>query len=342
MNFRPPPGAGLLAAVYGAGVLLRNQLYDRKILSAYRSRLPVVSIGNINVGGSGKTPLCLLLAACLRERGYSPVILSRGYGGSEGGPLLVRKDHLPEAVGDEPLLLALRGVAPVVVASRRTAGARYIEEGKLGNVILLDDGFQHRALARDVDIVCVDLSTSSVMSDLIDGNMLPSGTCRENPKRALRRANFVVLSERKVSDAPLAIPQKFKALLPEALPVHHARLKFGNFRSLTDAGEFSSGAAAVVCGIANPQGFLDTLVSLGIEIREQFLFPDHHPFSSRDLQAIRSKIGDLPILCTEKDGVKLRHCGAENAFELLVDVTLSQQEDFFDGVVGRIKERLVT
>ena len=175
----------------------RNGLYDRGVLRGYRSKLPIVSIGNVTVGGNGKTPLCQFLASDLIQRGMRPVILSRGYGGTVRGPYRVKTTDSSHLVGDEPLLLASASDVPVYVSKSRVVGVQRIEEEGTGNVVILDDGFQHRALARDFDIVSIFVGSDEGIHSFLRGTLLPVGRFRaRTEKKALRRAQAIVLSER--------------------------------------------------------------------------------------------------------------------------------------------------
>ena len=195
-----------LSVLYGCGVLLRNRLYDSKVFKTYRSALPVISIGNLTVGGNGKTPLCHFLAEQLRERGMQPVILSRGYGGSLRGPHRVTDSDTPDLVGDEPLLLSFLCRVPVYVSRSRVAGVQLIEQQKTGNIVILDDGFQHRALHRDLDVISSFVGTPQAIENLVEGQLLPLGRFREDRDEGLARATLLVLAERRSLGASEQLP----------------------------------------------------------------------------------------------------------------------------------------
>ncbi|MGH9579682.1 MAG: tetraacyldisaccharide 4'-kinase, partial [Terriglobales bacterium] len=218
-----------LSSLYGAAVSARNALYDNGTLPARRLAGPVVSIGNLSVGGAGKTPFLLLLGQFLKERGVAFDVLSRGYGRSSKGVRLVDPGGLAHEFGDEPLLLARRLEVPVVVGERRLA-AGWLAEAQFGaRLHLLDDGFQHRALARDFDIVLV------TPEDARD-RLLPAGRLRE-PVGALQRADAVVLT---AGAAPESFPLDGKlvwrvrrGILPRNVPP----------------------SPVAFCGLARPQSF---------------------------------------------------------------------------------------
>ena len=174
----------VLSKLFQVGVEVRNYLFDVGLRKQAKSKLPVISIGNITVGGSGKTPVSALMVETLIELGKKPVLLSRGYGGSSKGPTLVKVETTAKLVGDEALMQA-RGFnfeIPVVISRKRSLGAKFIEENNLGDIIVLDDGFQHRMLSRDLDIVVLDISEKNFETRFKLGRMLPAGRFREKPR----------------------------------------------------------------------------------------------------------------------------------------------------------------
>ena len=175
-----------LARIYGAIVSVRGWLYDRGLLATYKSNLPVVSIGNVTAGGNGKTPLCLFVADALKAKGLRPAIVSRGYGGTVRGPHRVTDTDRPREVGDEPVLMARHG-HPVYIARRRVGAVKLIEREASADVIVLDDGLQHRSLCRDVDIVSIFAGTNEAVENFIKGELLPLGLFRDNRSIALTR-----------------------------------------------------------------------------------------------------------------------------------------------------------
>ena len=253
--------------------------------------MPVIVVGGITVGGAGKTPLTLHLVEALRQCGYTPGIISRGYGGDASGEIEVREDSSAGVVGDEPLLLRQRAACPVFVGKDRVAaGKALLASHPEVNLILCDDGLQHYRLARDFEIAVFD------RRGLGNGWQLPAGPLRE-PVARLREVDAVVLN-----DAPLAIIDTAGAL--DA--VFSMRLEGAEFSSLHDASR-KMGAAALqgrtlhaVAGIGEPQRFFDHLHSLGLAF-EAHAFPDHHAYTRAELD-----FAGGVILSTEKDAVKLR------------------------------------
>jgi tetraacyldisaccharide 4'-kinase len=272
----------LLGSIFGVGVQLRNSLYDRGVLQSRRLTGPVVSVGNLSVGGSGKTPFVLLLGELLQARGVKFDILSRGYGRKTEGVMLVDPAGTSHDFGDEPLLMARRLGVPVIVGEDRYAAGLFAERNFGPQLHLLDDGFQHRSLARDFDIVLV------TPEDTRDG-LLPGGRLRE-PPRSLSRADAVVLTSGACGDSfPLdgkLVWRARRGILPKDVPPR----------------------PVAFCGIARPKNFLLQLRTAGIEPVAEAFYRDHHAYSERDIQELlklrkQSEAGGF--VTTEKDAINL-------------------------------------
>jgi tetraacyldisaccharide 4'-kinase len=288
---------------YGAVAGARRRLYESGWLRSERVDVPVVSVGNLTWGGTGKTPILESLAAHFEERGRRVGIVSRGYRRSSTG-LVVVSDGAgavasPSRGGDEPVLLARRHPrAIVVVAERRPKGGR--EAIRLGaEILLLDDAFQHLAIARDADVVLVDAA------DPWGGGFPPSGRAREAPK-ALSRADVIVVTRASrgvVSAADGAIPRFTSA------PIFHARFRFAGWLSGGAPALSPAGPAFAFCGIARPESFRATLEEAGGPPLAGFAaFRDHHPYTDDDVRKIEeraSRAGAAVLLTTEKDAVKV-------------------------------------
>ncbi|MBE9608507.1 tetraacyldisaccharide 4'-kinase [Chitinilyticum litopenaei] len=270
-----------LAWLFAVLALRRKRAQLRK---AVRLPVPVVVVGNISVGGTGKTPLTVYLAQSLLTRGWHPGIVSRGYGGSATFPVSVRPDTDPGYVGDEPVLLARASSVPVFVCRDRAAAGRALLAAHPDvNVILCDDGLQHYRLARDVEIAVIDGARG-----LGNGCLLPAGPLRE-PRVRLAACSAVVVNGGGATD-------------------WHARqyamtLQPGLCYRLDDPQQRCQPASLpqpliALCGIGNPQRFFATLESLQAEFAER-VFPDHHAFARADLPAAGT------VIVTEKDAVKL-------------------------------------
>ena len=272
----------VLSSIFGAGVWARNTLYDRGIAPARKLRGPVVSVGNLSVGGSGKTPFVLLLGELLKSQQVPFDILSRGYGRKSRGVVSVDPAGSSRDFGDEPLLLARRLGVPVIVGENRHE-AGVFTENKLGPQLhLLDDGFQHRALARDFDIVLI---TPEDARDYL----LPTGRLRE-PVTSLSRADAVVLTSG-------ASPESFHL---------RGQLVWRVRRGLLLANVPTR--PIVFCGIARPQNFLLQLRTAGVEPVAQALYRDHHAYNERDIQdllKLRQQSEAECFITTEKDAINL-------------------------------------
>jgi tetraacyldisaccharide 4'-kinase len=276
MNFNP------LSAVYGAVVGVRNALYDRRWLHSRSLEGTVISVGNVSTGGSGKTPFVILLGELLKARGIRFDVLSRGYGRATRGVLLVDPGGLPRDFGDEPLLIARRLQAPVVVGEDRYEAGRFAESRFGAQIHLLDDGFQHRGLARDFEI-------GLVTPDDARDRLLPAGRLRE-PLRSLARADAVVLTS---GASPESFPLAGKTVW---------RVRRGIVAQDVPA------RPIVFCGIARPQNFLLQLRAAGIDPVAEAFFRDHHAYTEKDIRDLlqlrqRSEAGGF--VTTEKDAVNL-------------------------------------
>lgn len=290
-----------LAALFAAIAALRRLAWRHRLLRSRHPGVPVIIVGNITAGGTGKTPLVLWLAQFLRDQGMHPAIISRGHGSRRREPRAVPTDGTPDDFGDEPCLLAQRAGCPVWVGVDRAATAEALRTAHPGvDVILSDDGLQHYRLARDFEIAVID-----GMHGLGNGWPLPAGPLREPPSR-LSTVDAVVIN----GDAPGLV-------IPGALTM---RLHGQHFRNLVQpqqrvtATDFGETVVHAVAGIGNPQRFFNHLRDLGMRCTEH-AFPDHHPFRAPDLA-----FGDsAPVVMTEKDAVKCAAFATENQWALIVD-----------------------
>jgi tetraacyldisaccharide 4'-kinase len=270
----------------------------------------VIVVGNITVGGTGKTPLVLWLAQFLRGRGRTPGIVSRGYGGNEGAPRRVLADSDPLVAGDEAVLIARRSGTEVWVGADRAATARALLGAQPAcDVIISDDGLQHYALERDAEIGVVEAERG-----FGNGWLLPAGPLREPPSR-LGHVDAVVLNQ----EAHVT-PHASVGRMPGAAPRCAMRLEGHRFRNLREperrAGpEFFKGKRVhAIAGTANPQRFFRYLQGMGLYFTPH-AFPDHHPFSPSDVA-----FGEADaVVMTEKDGVKCRRFADGTHWELAVD-----------------------
>lgn len=281
--------------------------------------LPVVVVGNITVGGTGKTPLIISLVKALQARGYRPGVISRGYGGRAPlYPMRVNTDSNPDHSGDEPLLIALSCDCPVVVDPDRHRAARYLEQYTDCEIILSDDGLQHYRLPRDLEIVVID-------GERVLGNgwSLPAGPLRE-PVQRLMEVDFVIVNE---GGAVLNHPRQYRMTLQ---PLRFRSLDGSRSRTVDDPPADSVNAVA---GIGNPTRFARTLASLGLAVKLH-PFPDHHHFEASELA-----FGDgRPVILTAKDAVKCRRFEAPDVWVL--DVAATLENNGMNAIVDAIESRV--
>jgi tetraacyldisaccharide 4'-kinase len=313
-----------LTGLYGAATALRNTLYDRGILSSRRLEQPVVSVGNLSVGGSGKTPFVIAFGELLKARGIRFDVLSRGYGRKTRGVLVVEPDGNAVDFGDEPLLIARRLGVPVIVGESRYNAGQVAEQKFQPQLHILDDGFQHRSLVRDFDIV---LMTEHDFED----SLLPFGRLRESPS-SLRRADATVLPEgftgHNVSFQKLAI----QTFARQGKPIW--RMK----RELVVPAVPSS--PIVFCGIARPQQFFAQIRATGITPAAEVEYRDHHSYCRGDIErllAMRGQLGAGGFLTTEKDAVNLGPLQSKlTPFAVAVlRLTLNDPTDAVEAILAR-------
>ncbi len=290
-------GLAVVSGPYRLAVGLRNWLFDRGWKRSRRAAVPVVSVGNLTLGGTGKTPAVEYLAKWFREQDRRVTILSRGYGAGRGrnDEALVLEENLPDV--------------PHLQGKDRVALARIAVEELESEVLLLDDGFQHRRLARDLDIVLIDVTEPWGY-----GRVFPRGLLRE-PAKGLRRADFVILT--RCDQAPPEMVAATRAETARWVPGSriaesiHAPVDLVNADAATEALELvRHRPVAALCGIGNPEAFRRTLANLGPDLTAFEVFPDHHDFTRTDVERLREWARQLPpevlVLTTQKDLVKLR------------------------------------
>lgn len=297
---RPNPLLLPLEALYRQAVALRRRTYGEGGRRVERLAVPVIVVGNLSVGGTGKTPLTIWLAKLLKARGFRPGIVSRGYGGAVGGaPLAVTADTDPRKAGDEPVLIARRTGCPVSVFPKRAEAGRFLLAAGDCDLVIADDGLQHYALGRDIEIAVVDGARG-----FGNGHCLPAGPLREPPER-LRSVDFVVYT----GEAPAA---GYSMVLEggEAVNLLDENLS----RPLSG---FAGGPLWAMAGIGNPERFFDHLRRHGLSFGSR-AFPDHHAYRPEDLRFV----GTTPLLMTEKDAVKCRSFAAHGHWYVPVQARL--------------------
>jgi tetraacyldisaccharide 4'-kinase len=306
--YQPQPIRWLLwplSLLFKAVLKLRTGLFRLNILKQHYLAVPVIIVGNITVGGTGKTPFVIWLAKQLQQAGYRPGIISRGYGGhAEYYPQNVMADSDPMIVGDEPIIISRHTMCPMVVAPDRVAAGISLLKQYDCNVIIADDGLQHYALGRDIEIVIIDGQRQF-------GNQLclPAGPLRE-PMSRLNKIDFIVENH------------------SENTANHTMTLSQLDAVNLTDRtkkrtlSSFKGQTVHAIAGIGNPQRFFEQLSSQGLSLISH-IFDDHHPFIAEDIEFNDQKA----ILMTEKDAVKCQHFADNNTWYIPIEASISGKLD---------------
>lgn len=304
-----------LSWIYRGIVALRGLAYAKGILPVARFSVPVVVVGNLTVGGTGKTPLVIALCRLLKRTNYRPGVISRGYGGrSAYWPRQVHPDSDPNEVGDEPVILARRSHCPVVVGPDRVAAARFLLQNAACDIVLSDDGLQHLSLGRDLEICVIDGSRR-----FGNGRCLPAGPLRE-PLQRLQSVDIrVVNGTAGPGEYAMRIEADAAVSLSDSV----------NRRSLHS---FAGATVHAVAGIGNPERFFTLLESHRIRVIRH-VYPDHHRYANRELE-----FGDVhPVLMTEKDAVKYTSFQDANYWYLPIQVELAPE--FVQALMAKLERK---
>ena len=307
-----------LSFVYWLLISLRALLYKPGLKRIYRASVPVIVVGNITAGGTGKSPVVIALVKFCRNLGLKPGVVSRGYGSNASSyPFAVNTNTDPKQGGDEPVMIAQATNAPVVIGADRSLAIEQLIEQQC-NIIIADDGLQHHAMARDIEIVVMDAARQ-----LGNGLLLPMGPLRE-PKGRLQKVDFCIENGRKQTDSHYSMQLK---------PLQFVNIKTGAEIALQD---FMASYQQVhaVTGIGNPQRFFTSLSDLGLSFTET-TYPDHHAFSAVDIQYD----DDLPVVMTAKDAVKVMHFSQDHYYYLAVEAEI--ESAFFQQFEQRLRTLLV-
>mgnify|MGYP000036927038 FL=1 len=297
-----------LSWIYAAGVWARRRMYQWGILKQVRLPVPVLVVGNLIIGGAGKTPVALALAQQLKEMGWRPGIISRGYGRKVPGVRAVGMGDSPQHVGDEPLLYAQQGL-PVFVGEKRAEAGRALLAANPGvNLLIADDGLQHLNLARDLEVVVFD------QRGVGNGQLLPAGPLRESLARLSDPLVHGVIVQGNPDQTGWPVLPRFDmSLVPDAAyalnePARQVPLK-----------DFAGQSVLAIAGIGHPERFFNMLRNAGLKVEGRH-FPDHHDFKAKDVPITR-----LPVMMTEKDAVKCQNfaAGHDNWFVVPVSARFS-------------------
>jgi tetraacyldisaccharide 4'-kinase len=298
-------------------VFFRRLFFKIRLLRSEHPGIPVIVVGNLVTGGSGKTPLVLWIAEFLRSKGWRPAIVSRGYGAAQTAPRAATIASEAAQVGDEPVILSRRSGCPVWVGADRVAVIRALRaQHEDVNVVILDDGLQHYRLRRDVEIAVVDGRGFG------NAFLLPAGPLRE-PRSRLKSVDAVV-------SHGASSPGGFKMTL-EGDTLH----RMTDSRERQSAKSFAGRKVHAVAGIGNPNRFFLHLAKLGLKPTPH-PFPDHHPFTPRDLEFGEEGETRSPVVMTEKDAVKLRHAAKDHWWVL--PVTARLEPAFGDWLLAKLKK----
>lgn len=324
------------AALYSAAQQIRNILYDHGILRSESFPVPVICVGNITVGGTGKTPMIQHLIELLKDQ-YKVAVLSRGYRRATSGYLLAGPTTTQPEIGDEPFQMHLRYPdVSVAVSEKRAIGIRNLLESVRPDVILLDDAFQHRAVRPSLSIVLTDYSRN-----MLDDAVIPAGRLRERVSGA-SRSDIIVMTKCPAGISPGQIESEAARYGRFGKPVFFTTLRYGSLRPLRQgAQEPAQGCALMMTGIAEPRPMREHLKELGFTVSE-LTFPDHHSFSNDDVMkmaAALEKAGrDAIMITTEKDAARLSAISmpdtlADRTFILPVDAQFVQNGTQFDNMI---------
>lgn len=331
-----------LSLLFTPLVELRNYLFDSGLIKKYYPKFPTISIGNISLGGTGKTPFVIYLSNLLLNRGHKPIILSRGYKGKHQCITMVRDNDKilcdVEQAGDELYLVAKRIQSPVVACQKKFKAIPIINKNLIGNVLIIDDGFQHRKIERDLDIVLIDSET--VKKPFV----YPKGYLRE-PLKNLNRADIIALTE---DVPPYSID---KELLSHKTIIRYKKVVEHLIDSLSQPVELQrvvDKRVMLISGLANNTQFYNSVANLGIDICQHFQFKDHYIYRERDIRKIleySSSMNIDTIITTEKDFYKL-HRFSElfrnnkiNLFSTILDLEIIEGEEQLMMLIKEILSR---
>jgi len=328
-----------LVIIYAVVIALRNFLFDKKIFKCKQVRAKVISVGNITVGGSGKTPTVIYLSCLLKKSGKKIGVLSRGYRRKSSGYVLVSdgKEFFTtvDKSGDEIFHTVLDCKVPAAVCENRVIGAEKLIGDTGIEMLILDDAFQHRWIKRDLDIVVIDQRFLTGNNFFIN-NLLPTGNMRE-PFSSLNRADAIIIN-RKFAEKKSVPPKRMKHLEGKKIfTAYYNAISFIDLKKKTeyDLNEFEGQKSLLVSGIAKPISFLNVLSQTNVDTQNQLIFRDHKKYTDKDVQLIRKKFystNSHSVVTTEKDAVKLTNFSKElddiDIFYLKIKLELDDEETF--------------
>ncbi|HLG31744.1 MAG TPA: tetraacyldisaccharide 4'-kinase [Ignavibacteriaceae bacterium] len=328
-----------LMPVYAGIIAFRNLLFDKKILKSKQVNAKVISIGNISIGGSGKTPVVIYLTDLLKRNGINVGVLSRGYGRISNGYLLVSDGKkiftTVDQSGDEIYHTVLDCKVPAAVSENRVNGANQLVNDTGIDTIVLDDAFQHRWIKRDLDIVVLDQRFLNDKSFFVQ-NLLPTGILRE-PYKSIRRADAVIYNRKFMEGTPFPSGLEKYVKDKKVFTGYYKAINFIDLKQKTvfNLDEFKGQKSLVVSGIAIPKSFLNILSQTNVSVTNKLIFRDHKKYSNKDVQLIRKRFyttNSHSVVTTEKDAVKLMNFSKElddiEIFYLKIKFVMDDEESF--------------
>lgn len=337
-----------LVPLYSVIVFLRNLFFDKSVFKSEKVDAKVISVGNITVGGSGKTPLVIYVTNILKNLNYKTGVLSRGYGRKSHGYKLVSKgDEILTSVeecGDEIYHTALECKVPAAVSEDRVKGARKLIEETKTDLIVLDDAFQHRWIARNVDLLIIDQSFVNEKS-FFTHNLLPAGDLREGFD-SLKRCDAIILNRKFLEKEEIKPEMQNHFEERKIFTSYYKAISFVDVMRKIEYNldDFKGQDSLVVSGIANPKSFLNILNKVHVNTQNKMIFRDHKNYTVTEVQQIRKKFyttNSHSVVTTEKDAVKLSNFSKElddiDIFYLKINLCMDDEESFKQYLLNKLK-----
>jgi tetraacyldisaccharide 4'-kinase len=337
-----------LVLLYSLIVFLRNLFFDKSVFKSEKVNAKVISVGNINVGGSGKTPLVIYVTNLLKKSGFEVGVLSRGYGRKSSGYKLVSKGEeiltSVEECGDEIYHTALECKVAAAVSENRVIGAKRLIEDTGINSIVLDDAFQHRWIGRDIDIVIIDQSFVNYKS-FVTHNLLPLGDLREGFE-SLKRADAIIINRKFLEKEEIKSELKKHFAEKKIFTSYYKAISFVDAvkKIEYDLDDFKGQDSLVISGIANPKSFLNILSKVHVNTQNKLIFRDHKNYTQKEVKLIRNtfyKTNSHSVVTTEKDAVKLSGFKREfddiEIFYLKINLCMDDEKSFKQYLINKLK-----
>lgn len=328
-----------LVPVYALITGLRNLFFDKSVFKSKKVNAKVVSVGNLTIGGSGKTPFVIYITNLLKISGYNPSVLSRGYGRNTKGYLLVSKIGEPltdvQSCGDEIYQTVIECKVPAAVCEDRVEGADRLLKETATDIIVLDDGFQHRWIDRKLDIVLLDQKFLTDKS-IFNQSLLPLGIMREG-FNSLHRADVIIINRKFCKEPNISLIERFRHYNKPIFTAYYKAKSFVDMTRKTEHSleEFNGQESLVISGIANPVSFLSILKDVGVNTGNKIIFRDHKNYTLKEVQRIRKEFyqtNSHSVVTTEKDAVKLLRFAKEfddiDIFYLKIELSMDDEESF--------------